>query len=240
MIKVVIIDSDEHDRNRVKKKLLSDNFEIAGIGKDGYGAVRLAESKKPDILVMELLLEDGESADLVPLIKSKSPDTRVVFLTHCIDEDRICAALARDPAGYIIKQGAFRYIREALEEIACGGSLLCGGVTPKICALFSRMARERILTASGRSLPPLVVSDSPPQADAALDAAPPVPAGLSGLEFRITALIARGLTTRQIAEKLSVTDGTARNYISTILRKTGTSNRNQLILFAIRHGIVEI
>ncbi len=221
MVNVIIIDSDEEEREKINRAIVSyPNFEIIGLGRDCYDAVKLAEKKKPDILVMEQELMDGESASLIPLIKSKSPETSVILLTSFADEKHIRIALAHAPEGYIAKWRAPQCICRALDEIMQGGCFIGPDVVSKVSAIFSQMALNETVQRPCKPSAILTV--------------------LTGIEFRLIVMISEGLTTREISRKLSITEGTTRNYISAVLRKTGTSNRNQLTLFALRHGIIDL
>ncbi|MDR2793593.1 MAG: response regulator transcription factor [Treponema sp.] len=227
MINIVIIDSDETERYKIKDNLSSQSdFDVIGIGKDGYEAVRLVKHKQPDIVIMDIALQDGDGVALISLLKSLSPHTSVVLFTDFEDEEHICKALMQKPAGYIIKQGAMPGLCNALKNIYQGDCFISSQVASKICSIFSHMSGlySGMLPNTGKQ---------PPERER-------VPPGISGIELRIIAFIAQGRSTHEVAEKLSITDGTARNYISVVMRKAGVHNRSQLTLFAIHHGLMPV
>ncbi|MDR0375428.1 MAG: response regulator transcription factor [Treponema sp.] len=227
MIKIIIIDSDEAERRRLKDSLSSQNdFDIIGIGKDCYDAVKLVESKRPDIVIMDIELKDGGGIGLIPLLKRKSPNTAVVFFTDCEDEERICRALFQEPAGYVAKRGGVPNLCRVIKNISHGDWCISSQIGSKVCSVFSHMVKRGMY------------SEIMPHNK--LQAPPETPPGVSGIELRIIGFIAQGYSTCQIAEKLSITNGTARNYISVVMRKVGVSNRSQLALFAVHHGLVPL
>jgi DNA-binding NarL/FixJ family response regulator len=232
MIKIIIIDSNEAEQHRIKTRLCSQNdFEIIGSGQGRYDAIRLVEKKQPDIVIMDICLKDGEGLDLIPLLKSKSPGTSIVLLTDIEDEEHIYQALIHEPAGYIIKQGDISHLCAAIKDIYQGGCFFSSSVASKICSIFSKMAK--------------VVTKECVHTNTALfkkeiNSQPIVPTGISGMELQIIAFIAQGCSTHEIAGKLSITDATTRNYISVVMRKAGVNNRNQLTLFALRRGLIQV
>ncbi|MDR2783259.1 MAG: response regulator transcription factor [Treponema sp.] len=227
MIRIVIIDSDEAERHRLKDSLSSQNdFDIIGIGKDCYDAVKLVGSKHPDIVIMDVSLKDGDGIGLIPLLKCKSPNTAVVLFTDREDEEHICKALVQEPAGYVVKRGGIPNLCRAIKNIRHGDWFISSQIASKVCSIFSHMAQGEMYSEiiSHNNLP------TPPKTHL----------GISGMELRIIRFIAQGYSTHEIAEKVSITDSTARNYISVVMRKVGVSNRNQLALFAIHHGLVPV
>ncbi|MDR1072688.1 MAG: response regulator transcription factor [Treponema sp.] len=228
MIKIVIIDSDEAERYKIKNTLSSQSdFDIVGIGKDCYDAIRLVERKHPDIVIMDIALKDGDGIDLIPLLKSKSPNMSVVLFTDLEDEEHICKALIQEPAGYVGKRDGVLNLCRVIKNIRHGDSYISSQIASKVCSFFSHMAQRGVYSESiSRNI-------QCPEKQ-------PAPPGISGVEMRIIGFIAQGFSTHEIAEKLSITKGTARNYISVVMRKVGVSNRSQLALFAIHHGLVPI
>ncbi|MDR0557989.1 MAG: response regulator transcription factor [Treponema sp.] len=227
MIKIVIIDSDEAERYRIEYILSSQSdFDIIGIGKDRYDAVRLIGGKHPDIVIMDIELKDGDGIGLIPLLKSKSPNTSVVLFTDLEDEEHICKALVQKPEGYVVKRGGVLNLCRILKNIRHGDCFIGSQIASKVCSIFSYMEQGGMYSE--------IISHN------RLRAPPKTPPGISGVEMRIIGFIAQGFSTHEIAKQLSITNGTARNYISVVMRKVGVSNRSQLALFAIHHGLIPV
>ncbi|MDR2446549.1 MAG: response regulator transcription factor [Treponema sp.] len=232
MIKIIIIDSDETERYRLKDGFSSQSdFDVIGIGKDCYDAIKLVGSKRPDIVIMDIALKDGDGIDLIPLLKSKSPNTAVVLFTNFEDEEHIYKALVQKPAGYIVKRGGVPNLCGAIKNIRHGDCFIGSQIASKVCSIFSHIAKRGIYSA---------VIPHNKQHPKRKPAPSGMPSGISGMEMRIIGFIAQGYSTHEMAERLSITDGTARNYISAVMRKVGVSNRSQLALFAIHHGLVPV
>ncbi|MDR0706944.1 MAG: response regulator transcription factor [Treponema sp.] len=228
MIKIIIIDSDEAELYRLKDGFSSQSdFDVIGIGKDCYDAIKLVGSKRPDIVIMDIELKDGDGIGLIPLLKSKSPNTAVVFFTNFEDEEHIYKALVQKPAGYIVKRGGVPNLCGAIKNIRRGDCFIGSQIASKVCSIFSHMAKKGVY-------PELMPYNKQTYKKHT------VPPGVSGIEMRIIGFIAEGRSTHEIAEHLSIADGTARNYISAAMRKVGVSNRSQLALFAVHHGLVPV
>ncbi|MDR2193006.1 MAG: response regulator transcription factor [Treponema sp.] len=229
MITIAIIDSNETARYTIKDSLSSQSdFDIIGIGKDCYEALKIVKNKQPDIVIMDIVLRDEDSVALIPLLKSLSPRTSIVLLTDIEDEEHIYKALIQRPAGYIIKHSGMPTLCRDIKHIYQGDCFISSQVASKICVIFSQMEKRGLYPETHR------YTAKQPYEEVR------IPSCISGVELRIIAFIAQGYSTHEIAEKLSITDATTRNYISIVMRKTGLHNRAQLTIFAIRHGLISV
>jgi DNA-binding NarL/FixJ family response regulator len=215
MIKLVIIDIFK--RYMIDKMLSSNSgFEVIGSCDDNYEAIRLIDSKKPDVVVLNSCLKNNEAGEIIPLIKSKTPKTGIVLVIAGKDEEYISRAIAFGVSAYLL-EGDMDALCYAVKEVHRGGCFMGVHAAAKILPLFSTMAASGLHLTRGK-----------PQA---------LPKSLSRIELSIMILVTKGFLTSEIARKLNVTAGTVRNYISSIMRKIGVQNRNQISIFVIRNSL---
>jgi DNA-binding NarL/FixJ family response regulator len=224
MIKIIIIDREEKDRKKTKTILSSQNdFEVVGLGKDGYDAVKLIHSVQPDIAILDTCFDDSDGTELIPLLKSLSPKLAVILFTSSSDKDHICKAIANEASAYLLKSDDAPILCEVVQAVYHGNYFMSTKVTTTAFPVFSLLLKNKIGSFVNRG---------------SFNNSRTMPPGISSMELRIIMLIGKGLSTAEIARKLYITSGTARNYISTIMQKMGLRNRNQVALFAVRHRLI--
>ncbi|MDR0784742.1 MAG: response regulator transcription factor [Treponema sp.] len=216
MIKIVVIGIFEQSRIR---KILSSRseFEVIGLGNDNYDAIRLIDTKKPDVVVLTSRLENNEDGEIIPLIRSKSPKTAVILLVACTDEERICKAIAFGASAYLLEND-MDTLCYAVSEVYHGGCFMSVNVTTKVLPLLSYMVTNS----------PRFVKNKQQSVSKAI----------SYIELHIMTLVTKGFSTKEIAEKLHMTTGSVRNCISSIMRKTGAQNRNQVGIFVLKNKLI--
>ncbi len=203
---VLIIDDDQLVSFSLKTILeASGQVNIAGIGDSGAAAIELYESVKPDILLMDIRMEGMSGLDAGAQILRAHPEAKILFLTTFSDDEYIVKALRMGAKGYILKQN-FNSIVPALLAIEGGQNVFGDEITGKLPTLMS------------------AVSDTSQYEKY----------DISEREQNIISLVAEGLNNREIAEKLYLSEGTVRNYLSHILEKLGLRDRTQLAVFYYR------
>jgi DNA-binding NarL/FixJ family response regulator len=223
MIKIVLIDGQERYRNSMKKLLSAQrDFEISGVGKDEYEAITLVGSLKPDILLIDINLQFIEGAKVIPILKTRSPATAIIILTSLDSDECVLSAISSGASGYLLKGPEIDNIAEKIRTVYNGGSLMTPEITTKVFRMFSEFAKNRDGLLNGDPIPEIIRS---------------FPSNISKIEFQIIGFIGRGLSNREIAQRLCLQEGTIRNYISLILQKTALRNRTQIAIFAIRNGL---
>ena len=157
---------------------------------------------RPDVALLDVQLPDGSGVEVCRDLGSDHPEVRCVMLTSFADDDALFEAIVAGAAGYLLKQVRGTDIVDAIRRVADGQSLLDPALTQRV---LDRM-RE------------------PPEEDERL-------ARLTGQERKILALIAEGLTNRQIAERMFLAEKTVKNYVSNLLAKLGMQRRTQAAVF---------
>ena len=170
-------------------------------------AVDAARRYRPDLVIMDVRLPDGSGIEACRDIRAELPETRVVMLTSYPDEEAVIAAIIAGASGYLLKQVRARDLVAALEAVGRGESLLDPAVTGKVLERMRRIAS----------------SDQPDEL-----------AALTQQERKILAFVAEGMTNKEIAAQVFLSDKTVKNYVSSILAKLNLERRAQAAAYVAR------
>ena len=181
------------------------DIEVVGEASTTAEAARRIPAVKPHVAVLDARLEDGSGIDLCRDIRSEYPDIGCLILTSYDDDDALFAAIMAGAAGYLLKQIKGTDLVGAIRTIATGRSLLDPAVTQKVLTRLREGPHE------DRKL-----------------------ASLGAREREILLLIAEGLTNRQIANRIHLSEKTVKNYVSAILEKLELSSRTQAAVYATK------
>lgn len=209
--RVVLV--DDHEMVRLGLRALFDGYShIEVIGEAGTiaEAVRTVEATKPDIVLLDVRLPDGSGLDACPAIRKASPDTKILILTSFLDDRMIDQAIKAGAEGYLLKEIDGPGLVRSLEEILEGQSVLAPAVTRHV------MERMRQGDKPGSTVHKLNL--------------------LSPQERRVIALVAEGLTNKEIGLRLGLSDKTVKNYLSNLMEKLGISRRSEAAALYVRHS----
>jgi DNA-binding NarL/FixJ family response regulator len=218
MIQVVIIDAQDSDRRYSELVLLTQSdFRIVGKGKDGCDAIRLVENCRPDVLLLDINLAYLNGVKTASMLKKRFPHTAIIILT-CLDSDtHALNALYSGVAGYLLKSTDMNKLAEVIRVVHQGGCHISPHIAAKILPRMLQAAQGK--SPLKQSLSSLV--------------------NLTKQELQITCLVGEGLENQEIAEKMTLKEGTIRNHITIILQKTSLRNRTQLAVFAVQNGLIK-
>jgi DNA-binding NarL/FixJ family response regulator len=209
-IRVLLVDDHAVVRRGLHGFLeLLDDITIVGEADNGQKAVEVARSVHPDVVLMDLLMPELDGIAATATIKAEMPDIEVVALTSFVEEARVTAALEAGASGFILKDAEADDVADAIRAAYRGEVHL----DPAVAGLLARRVRER-----------------------ASAAAPEEP--LTEREREVLGLVARGLSNKAIADRLAITERTARTHVSNILGKLGLASRTQAALYAVEHHLV--
>lgn len=201
-MRIVVVDDDQIVAISLKTILESDEeIKVAACGNDGADAIELYEKEKPDILLMDIQMKKVSGLSAAEEIMKKDPEAKILLLTTFSDDEYIIKALDIGVKGYILKQD-FDGIVPAVKAVYRGQSVFGGEIVSKIPVLSSSKSEFDF---------------------AAYDIGPK--------EQEVMAQVALGKSNREIAETLFLSEGTVRNYISSVLEKLSLRDRTQLAVF---------
>ena len=201
-VRVILVDDHEIVR-RGLEAILERNPEITVIGEAGTVAAAVIEAARlhPDVVVMDLRMPDGSGVDACRQIRAQDEDVKVLILTSHADEDALFSAVLAGASGYVLKDLDPTGIQKAILDVGRGGSLLDPQMATRVL--------ERMRRGAGQH-----PADDPF-------------AALSPQESRILEMIGDGMTNRTIAEHLSLSEKTIKNYVSDIYSKLHIERRSQ-------------
>jgi DNA-binding NarL/FixJ family response regulator len=209
---IIIVDDDSLVAVSLKTIIeAGGDTKVLATGKSGEEAISLYRLHKPDILLMDIRMGGMTGLDAGKSILAEDPSAKILFLTTFNDDEYIRTALAIGAKGYIIKQD-FDGILPALRAVNEGQTVFGGQVVDKLPQMLSAEKKVEEKTDFAHE-----------------------DYGLTDQEAEIVKCVADGLSNREIAEKLYLSEGTVRNYISTILSKLNLRDRTNLAIFYYKH-----
>ncbi len=214
MIRVLICDDQEVVCEGLRAILKSaPGIEVVGVAHDGAQALDLVLQAKPDLVLMDLKMPGMNGIQATRLLRERHPQVRVLVLTTYDADEWVFDAIRSGAAGYLLKDAPREALIDAIKGTVEGDTHIDPGVAGK---LFAKIA------------------SSPAHLDtSAVDI-------LSEREREVLRLLARGLTNADIAERLHLSEGTVRNYVSAVLAKLDVSDRTQAAVIALRYGLVDL
>ncbi len=200
----MLVDDHEVVRTGIRTILeRREGFTIVGEAGTVAEAITVARECKPDVIVMDIRLPDGNGVEATREIRDERPETRVIMLTSYADDEAIYGSIMAGASGYLLKQTRGQSLAEAIERVAGGESLLDPAVTAQVLDRMRALARGE-----GDEL-----------------------AALSDQERKILSHIAEGKTNKEIAEDVFLSDKTVKNYVSSILSKLNLRRRSEAAAF---------
>lgn len=217
MVKVLIADDQELIRQSLKIVLGTDSeIGITDSVGDGTDVLKSLEKNVPDVILMDVRMPKMDGTVCTKEVKKKYPDVKIIILTTFDDDDFIYSALKYGASGYILKGISMEGLKQAIMTVHRGGSMINPDIATKVVRLFSQMA----------------------QSDFAIEVDEKGSDELTKSEKIIIQRVGQGLSNKEIAGKLYLSEGTVRNNISRILSKLGLRDRTQLAIWAVQTGIM--
>jgi two-component system, NarL family, response regulator DevR len=205
-IRVFLLDDHEVVRRGLRDLLESEpDIEVVGESGSAKEATARIPALRPDVAVLDGRLPDGSGIDVCRDVRSVDPHIKALILTSYDDDEALFAAILAGAAGYLLKQITGNDLVDGVRRVAAGQSLLDPALTARVL--------ERVRNG--------------PETNAEL-------AELTAQELKILALVAEGLTNRQIGDRLFLAEKTVKNYVSSILAKLGLERRTQAAVLASR------
>lgn len=211
MISVMVVDDHPMWRDGVARDLTENGFDVRATAPDGSAAVRIAATVRPDVVLMDINLGETSGVDATREITMALPDTRVLVLSASGEHSDVLEAVKAGASGYLVKSASARELVEAVHKTAQGDPVFTPGLAGLVLGEYRRMA------------------------DAPAGGAPPP--RLTERETDVLRFVAKGLTSRQIAERLVLSHRTVENHVQSTLRKLQLHNRVELARYAIEHGL---
>lgn len=213
---VHILIADDHSVVRAGLRALIErqpNFRVIAEASTGEEAVQLAKQHRPQVAVLDIRMPGLSGIEACRQIVESVSGCRVIILTSYAEDELLFAAIQAGASGYVLKRIGDNELMHAIERVSRGEGMLDPAMTSSVFTEIRKVNEAQHVAAF---------------------------ANLTAQELSVLALVAEGLTNRQIAVKLYLGEGTVRNYVSSVLAKINASNRAEAAAYAVRHNIKEL
>ena len=210
-LRVLLVDDEPLLLESLEIILTLNGFTIVGMAKDGVEALELLKKDSCDLALVDLNMKGMGGIELIRRLKSEYPKVKILVLTTFYDDKNITLAISGGADGYLLKDSGKDAILGAMKQIMEGQNVIDNKVMKRLAALMN--PKEESTT---------------------------ILEGMTKRESEICTLLAKGLTNKQIADTLYISEGTVKNYISSIYDKTGIHDRAKLIVAIKGEYMVEI
>ncbi|MDV3427743.1 MAG: response regulator transcription factor [Bacillota bacterium] len=218
MIKVLIADDQELIRQSLKIVLsANEDIEVIDTVSNGNEVIESVRKNKPDIILMDIRMPEIDGVQCTKIIKESYPNIKIIVLTTFDDDEYIFNALKYGASGYLLKGVSMAELIKSIHTVINGGAMINPDIAVKVFKLFSQMAQ----------------GDTSVQTDRDKNTK-----DLCNTEWNIIKYVGFGLSNKEIAKKLNLSEGTVRNYLSTILNKLDFRDRTQLAIWTVQTGVI--
>jgi DNA-binding NarL/FixJ family response regulator len=208
-IKLLIADDHEAVRAGLKSMLQGSDIKIAAEATSGDAAIRAALKHKPDVVLLDVRMSDGDGLAALGRIKLERPEMPVLMFSAFDNPTYIARAVALGASGYVLKGATKDKLIDAIKKTAKGDTI---------------WAREELRRVTGALATPRLASD--------------VDVPLTKRESEVLKQLAKGYTNKQIADELDISYETVKEHVQHILRKIGVTDRTQAAVWSVRKGLV--
>ena len=211
MIRIVLVDDQTLIRQGIQTLLeLEPDLKVVGVAGNGREALAVVAGSQPDVVLMDVRMPELDGVAATRELVAANPDLGVIILTTFDDDEYIFEGLKAGARGYLLKDISSDEMAAAIRTVAAGQALIQPSIARKVVAEFGRLAGRPAEAARAPDL------DSP----------------LTERELEVLRGLAAGMSNREIADKLVITEGTVKNHVSNLLGKLDVRDRTQAVLKA--------
>jgi DNA-binding NarL/FixJ family response regulator len=210
----MVVDDHPMWRDAVARDLAEEGFEVVATAATGSEAIRRARAARPEVVVLDLNIPTPNGVEVTSSLMSFDEPPRVLVLSASGEQLDVLDAVKAGATGYMVKSASRQELVTAVQRVAAGDTVFTPGLAGLVLGEFRRLSVAP--TAAG--------SDTP---------------RLTERETEVLRLVAKGLSYKQIAERLCLSHRTVQNHVQNTLRKLQLHNRVQLVRYAIEHGLDE-
>jgi len=209
-IRVMVVDDHPMWRDAVERDLQEAGFEVVAVAADGHQAIARFPAARPEVVVLDLQIPGPNGVEVTANVLAHDPSARVLILSASGEQADVLAAVKAGATGYLVKSASRPELLDAVRRVAAGDTVFTPGLAGLVLGEFRRIA------------------DGPTEETAD---------GLTERETEILKMVAKGMSYKQIAERLVISHRTVQNHVQNTLRKLQMHNRVQLTRYAIERGL---
>ena len=216
-IRVMICDDHALFRRGLIMVLESeDGIDVVGEAEGGAESIRRAEELAPDVVLMDVRMPDVSGIEATRAIAEVAPSAKVLMLTVSDEEQDLYAAIKAGATGYLLKEISIEEVASAIRAVVSGQSLVSPSMASKLLSEFTNLAKK----ADERQ-------------------AMPIPR-LTSRELEVLKLVAEGMSNREVAGELYISENTVKNHVRNILEKLHLHSRMEAVVYAVREKLLDI
>ncbi len=209
--RVMVVDDHPMWRDAVERDLVAAGFEVVAVAADGNQALARFPAARPQVVVLDLQIPAPNGVEVTRSVLEQDPSARVLILSASGEQDDVLQAVKAGATGYLVKSAQSRELVEAVRVVAAGGTVFTPGLAGLVLGEFRRL-----------SDPAQQPSETPE---------------LTERETEVLKMVAKGMSYKQIADRLVLSHRTVQNHVQNTLRKLQMHNRVELTRYAIERGI---
>jgi DNA-binding NarL/FixJ family response regulator len=214
-IRVLICDDHALFRRGLVMVLESEEgIEVVGEAEDGEDAVARAEELAPDVVLMDVRMPKMSGIEATGAIAEAVPSAKILMLTVSDEEEDLYEAIKAGATGYLLKEISIEEVANAIRSVTTGQSLISPSMASKLLNEFNNLAKQ----AQQKVLAPK----------------------LTDRELQVLKLVAQGLSNREVAEELFISENTVKNHVRNILEKLHLHSRMEAVVYAVREKLLDI
>ncbi|WNB90692.1 response regulator transcription factor [Bacillus sp. NEB1478] len=212
MINILLVDDHAILRDGLKNIIsFEEDMQVAGEATSGEEALVLAEKLSPDVIIMDINLPGINGVETTSLIKAKKPNARILVLTMYTHDEYLLASLKAGADGYLLKDAPSEHVIDAIKAVHRGESMITPRMTKKLVTMHLQQTQVRR-------------EDS----------------NLTDREQEVLIGLVEGLSNKEIAEKLYISDKTVKIHVSKIFKKLEVKSRSQAVIYAVQNQLVSM
>ncbi len=207
-IRVMVVDDHPMWRDAVERDLVAAGFAVVGVAATGDEAIARFPAARPDVVVLDLQIPGPNGVEVTANVLGKAPSARVLILSASGEQEDVLAAVKAGATGYLVKSASKEELIAAVRRVHAGDTVFTPGLAGLVLGEFRRISTG---------------DDTTPK--------------LTDRETEVLRMVAKGLSYKQIAERLVLSHRTVQNHVQNTLRKLQLHNRVQLTRWAIDQGL---
>lgn len=219
--RVMLVDDHPMYRRGLRRLLEeSGRYQVVAEAENGHQAIHLADVHHPDVIILDVQLPGVTGLKIARVLRKQQQRSKLVFLSMHVDDNRLFDAIRAGAVAFLTKDIDGEALLDALRRVMLGENLINTLILSRPKLAWRVLSEFRQIAQDGEGLPGTLP--------------------LSAREIEVLDCVAQGLSNKEIADALFVTEQTVKNHMTSVLRKLDVNDRVQAVLYAVKHGWIEI